>query len=59
VVYCRTPNAGESSKAIEQKPVSVLVTSSVATASAPPPSAGVGLMAYTYNDVWSSAHQVL
>jgi hypothetical protein len=59
VLYCRTPNASEPSKAIEQKPVDKLMTSSMATATAPPPSVGAGLMACTYNDTRSSAQRVL
>jgi hypothetical protein len=59
VLYYRTPDANDSSKAAEQKPVDVLVTSSVATTSAPPPLAGPGLMACTYNDAMSSTQSVL
>jgi hypothetical protein len=47
------------SKAAEQKHVDVLATSSMATAFAPPPSAGAGLMTYTYNDAISSTQPVL
>jgi hypothetical protein len=42
-----------------QKQVSVLETSSMAVASAPPPSAEAGLMACSYNDARFSAKQVL
>jgi hypothetical protein len=59
VLYYRTPDANDSSKAAEQKPVDVLATSSVATTSAPPPLAGPGLMACTYNDAMSSTQSVL
>jgi hypothetical protein len=59
VLYYRTSNAGESSKAAEQKPIGVLVTSSVTAASTPPPLAGAGLTTCTYNDAGSSAQQVL
>jgi hypothetical protein len=59
VLYCRTPDASELSKAAEQKPVDVMVTSPMATASAPPSLAGACLMACTYNDTRSSAQWVL
>jgi hypothetical protein len=47
VLYYRTPDASEPSKAAEQKLVDVLATSSMGTASALPPSVGAGLTAYT------------
>jgi hypothetical protein len=50
VLYCRAPDANESSKAVEQKHVDVLATSSMADASAPPPLVGASLTACTYND---------
>jgi hypothetical protein len=61
MLYCRTHDANEPSKAVEQKHVDVLAISSIATAtaSAPPPSMGAGLMACTYNDTRSSAQWVL
>jgi hypothetical protein len=58
VLYCRTPSAGETSRATEQKHVVVLATFSAITVSAPPPT-GAGLTACTYNDVGSSAQRVL
>jgi hypothetical protein len=58
VLYCRTSNTGEPSKAAEQKPVGVLATASVTVASAPPPLEGVGLTTCTYNDARSSAQRV-
>jgi hypothetical protein len=59
VLYCRTPDASESSKAIEQKFLDVLATPSLASASAPPTLVGASLMACTYNDTRSSAQHVL
>jgi hypothetical protein len=35
VLYCRTPDTGEPSKAAEQKPVGVLMTSSATATSTP------------------------
>jgi hypothetical protein len=40
VLHYRASDAAEPSEAVEQKPSDVWVTSSVATASAPPPSFG-------------------
>jgi hypothetical protein len=52
-------DADEPSKDDEQKLVNVLVTSSGAATSAPPPSVRAGLMACSYNDARHSAQWVL
>jgi hypothetical protein len=54
VLYCRTSDVGEPSKAAEKKHVGVLVTYSMVVASAPLPLVGAGLTACTYNDARSS-----
>jgi hypothetical protein len=55
MLFCRTSDADEPSKAAEQKLINVLMTSSGAVASAPPPLAGADLTACAYIDVRSSA----
>jgi hypothetical protein len=51
--------ASKPSKVAKQKPVNMLVTSSGAATSAPPPLAGVGLTTCSYNDIRHSAQRVL
>jgi hypothetical protein len=59
MLFCRTPDADEPSKATEQKSVNVLTTPSGASASTPPPLVGADLMVCSYNDTRSSAQWVL
>jgi hypothetical protein len=58
VIYFRKSTPSEPSKATEKKYIDVLAPSSMATASAPPPLAGVGLMACSYNDARCSTQRV-
>jgi hypothetical protein len=59
MLLCRTSDAKKPSKSTEHKPANVLVTTSRAAASVPPPLAGACLIACSYNDAKHSTQWVL